>query len=270
MGAGGVVAALVAALATIFAAGCAAPEPVALADMAASHYSDPPEDPRVLPAPRVLADLDPTMALLDDKTRTWTLGVLGDSTGDAPDEWVYLTAHKLGAMYDRPVVIHDWNNAAQKYVSTTKTREGANAPVVVWNGSARGKNTSYSFQHWATMLPERPDLLIVNHGHNQSGAAAASAGIHSLIDWATAAWKVPPAAAVVLQNPRLDRFTKRQESVVATVREDWTGSLVAVIDAHSAYRKHNNMRSLLHEDGLHPNDAGSVVWAEAAFRTLTR
>jgi len=85
-------------------AGCAhTPPPVS--DKVAQYYSNPPK-PKAVKTPAALAS---TVALLKDPKRAWSIGVLGDSTGNAEDEWVYLLAVDLSVEYDRPVIILNWD-----------------------------------------------------------------------------------------------------------------------------------------------------------------
>jgi len=209
------------------------------------------------------------MELLKDPQRVWTLGVLGDSTGNGTDEWVYLTAEAMSVKYHRPVTIHNWNIDNNTYADATVVGEGAGKPIVIWNGSASGKNMEYSYQHRAVMIPEQPDLVIVNHGHNLGTAQEARVGSYKLVDWVTNAWEKSPAVAVTLQNPRTDKVADKHAAVVQSLRDQWTGAPVALIDAWKAFKDATpNTASLLRDDSFHPNPAGEVVWAEAVKRAL--
>jgi len=244
-------------------AGCVhTPPPVT--DKVAQYYSNPPK-PKAVKTPAALA---PTVALLKDPKRAWSIGVPGDSTGNGPDEWVYLLAKDLSAKYDRPVIIHNWDIEKNRYADTTTIGGGAGAPVTIWNGSASGKGLTYSFEHREAMLPSRPDLVIVNHGHNMATPQEARVGAYNLVDWATNAWDKPPAVAVTLQNPRVDGRAATHAAVVAELREQWTGTPVKLIDVEDAYKSAPDVAALVREDGFHPNPKGEVVWAEAVKRAL--
>lgn len=243
--------------------GCAStPPPVS--DKVAQYYSSPPPG---LSQPKA-AKLPDVMAKLADPAQPWTLGVIGDSTGDAKDEWVYKSVAALAAKHGRPAVIRTWSIDTQSYKPQETIAEGAGAPITVWNGSAAGKDTAYSKQFVTAMMPERPDLLIVNHGHNTVGGVQAKQGVYALVDWAVSAWPAPPAIAVMLQNPRTDANAVRQDSVVENLRGQWTGSDVTLIDAYKAFTDHGGLPGLLLPDGFHPNAAGSDVWTSAVLAVL--
>lgn len=251
-----------AGVSAMFIAGNRQPPPVS--ESVAEYVASPPTlapDPKAMP-------IGDSLALLDDPARTFTIGVLGDSTGNASDEWVYMAAYKLAAAYDRPAIIHDWSTETNTYVAESPIIEGEGAPIIVWNGSGPGKNTDYSMEFVDTMIPERPDLLIINHGHNLSSSGQAISGIADIVRWAFNTWDEPPAVALTLQNPRTDEQAERQDSIVRALRLHWGESSLALIDAHTAYIESGDLPALLREDGLHPNVEGSEVWAEAAMKVL--
>lgn len=227
-------------------------------------YTHPPTV-KAAPTPANLADVK---AKLADPSKPWTLAVAGDSTGNADDEWVYLLAKKISAKYGRPIVIHDWSIDTNAYSGHTTVGAGAGQPVQIWNASASGKNFTYSFEHRAVELPEQPDLLIVNHGHNIGTGQEARSGAFQLVDWALNKWPTPPAVAVTLENPRVDASAAKQEQVVEALRQQWAGSKVTLVDVHKAFSDAPNLPALLRDDGFHPNPKGEEVWAEAVWAGL--
>ncbi|QIG57697.1 tail fiber protein [Arthrobacter phage Shoya] len=210
------------------------------------------------------------MTLLKDKSRPWVFSVVGDSTGNAPDEWVYQVVEKLSATYDRPAVVHNWSIEENRYTTETSVGAGSGEPIVVWNGSASGMNGSYSMKHRLVMVPQAPDLMILSHGHNVANAAQSDREMAALVQWASAAWKTPPAVAVTLQNPRVDANAQRQADVVSGLRTLYKASDVPLIDVYTAFEKAGTGALVKPEDGYHPNLEGEKVWAATVLETLTR
>lgn len=208
------------------------------------------------------------VTLLDQPTRPWTLTVLGDSTGNESTEWVYLLGRQLSAKYSRPVVIHDWSIDTNNYSGQTPVGGGGNAPITVWNGSASGMTAGYSLQNFAAMAPQQPDLVIVNHGHNEPSADVALSEVGSLFNRVASAWPQPPAMALVLQNPRTDATAAVQEQVVQALRTHYADSKVSLIDAHAAFQNSGKLPTLLNPDGKHPNAAGERLWAQTVETAL--
>lgn len=210
------------------------------------------------------------MALLKDKSRPWVFSVVGDSTGNAPDEWVYTVVKQLSEDYDRPAVVHNWSVEENKYASQTAVGVGSGEPIIVWNGSASGMNGSYSMKHRLVMVPQAPDLMIVSHGHNVANADQNGREVSALVQWASVAWETPPALAVTLQNPRVDENAQRQADVVAGLRTLYKAANVSLIDVYTAFEKAGTDSLVNPEDGYHPNLEGEKVWAATVLQTLTR
>lgn len=225
--------------------------------------------PSVQSAPTEFAPTGQALEQLRDSEEQWTLAVLGDSTGDESDEWVHILTKRLAEETGRPAVIHDWSIDDERYDDTTEIR-GKGEPIVVWNGSAHGQTAVYSLRHRSDMVPERPDMVIISHGHNHQDSAAAVDEIGNLARWARTTWQEPPALAVTFQNPRLDNFENRQNATVGNLRKAWANKQnAATIDVFAAYRDTGDPAGLLDSDRLHPNDDGEQLWADTAWEALS-
>ena len=224
----------------------------------------------VTPDPSPTPSADPTvaasMALLDDAARPWTLQVLGDSTGNGPDEWVYLTARRISAKYHRPVLIHNWSVASNTYVDATTVGTGSNGRITIWNGSAPGKGTDYAMANFDAMAPAQPDLVIVSHGHNLIPPTAAKS-VAALLRHVEKAWSTPPAFAITLQNPqtRPAPGIATQDAVVAALR--FAFSARTLIDVHDAFPT-KDLGKIIGPDGVHPNSAGETIWSNVVCKAL--
>lgn len=210
------------------------------------------------------------MALLKQPGRPWTMTVLGDSTGNGGDEWVYLLARQISDQYDRPVTIHDWSIDTNKYVGATAVGAGRNAPITIWNGSASGKGADYTLANLGTMAPATPDLVIISHGHNEQTTVAARNDVAQLVQQVIDLWKGRAAAALILQNPRLDEAADRQVAVIGELRTVAAANpKMLTIDVFKAFSAQPDLASLLNpSDRFHPDAAGEQLWAETVAAAL--
>ncbi|MEX5237808.1 SGNH/GDSL hydrolase family protein [Kocuria arenosa] len=196
------------------------------------------------------------------------MAVLGDSTGNEDSEWVHLLTLALAEKTGRPAEVHTWSVDTESY-GMPKKYTGDGEPIIVWNASAPGKHTGYSLDHCHDMVPQRPDMLIVNHGHNQADARDTSEEVQSIANWARTSWRQPPALAVTLQNPRTDALADEHARIVARLRQDVPAQGAAIlIDVFSAFEASHDVSALLRPDGFHPSDAGETLWADVAWRSL--
>lgn len=165
--------------------------------------------------------------------------------------------------------VHTWDLETDSYGDVTKI-DGQGEPIVLWNGSASGRKGEYSLEHIEEMAPERPDLLVINHGHNQINAGDATRETKQIADWATRKWDKAPTIAVTLQNPSLGEREERQAGVVRALRDFWEDQdNVVLIDTWAAYEEYDDIESLLGGDKLHPSEAGSQLWADTAWEALS-
>lgn len=217
---------------------------------------------------RPFTPMNDAIARLEDTSRPWTMTVIGDSTGADQRWWVQEVVADLAQRTGRPAEVHWWSTDHNAYQQTT-TLEGNGEPIIVWNGSALGHNAGYSLDHRKALAPERPDVLIVNHGHNQASAEEAVTEIRTLLRWARAAWSEPPSLAITLQNIRTDNQAEKHEQVVDSLRHDWDkAESVVLVDVFSAFRSAEDLPSIMSSDGVHPTEKGQVLWADVVAKAL--
>ncbi|WP_166983477.1 SGNH/GDSL hydrolase family protein [Paramicrobacterium fandaimingii] len=208
---------------------------------------------------------------INDTTTPFVVTVAGDSTGNAPGEWVDRAFHTLADRLSRPLVIHFWNERTHKYDLTSRADGAADyAPIIVWNGSASGTTPAYSLKHLDQLMPEQPDTVIINHGlNNVRNPAGAAPEIQAFLKAVEARWDETIGYAVILENPRFDRWKEPFEDVVASIT-DWVQPLsnVLLIDVHEAYLESDNLNQLLFDDQLHPNPAGSQFTADVVLSAI--
>jgi hypothetical protein len=222
-----------------------------------------------IPSPATTTHSDFDVASINAALRTkrpYTIQVLGDSTGNARNEWVHLLSHQIADRYHRRVTVHDWQLADDGgeggYQLTTVYGQGPQ--VVVWNASGPGKDAQWSLAGYDDMVPDTPDLTLINHGHNNPVNAVS--GITNLV--AMAHHRGSKGVVVVLQNPRVDKpeRAKLEADTYRKVGRAVAGSAV-VVDVFDAYPT-TDVDKLLLPDRIHPNDEGQQLWADTVAAAL--
>lgn len=197
----------------------------------------------------------------------YVVSILGDSTSQVSNSWVFLVAEELSVRYERTVSVHTWDADLNRYAGLVTYGDGERE-VTIWNGSARGQSAQYSARWYEKLVPEPVDLTLVNHGHNNPWHAIA--GIDLLVKAALGNSKTAGGVVVILQNPRLgdEPRAKLEQRAIDELRAAYTGSNDAVIaDVNSKFQG-ADLPTLLNADGIHPNEEGHRLWAETVLATL--
>lgn len=194
---------------------------------------------------------DARSALGSEGSRTL---VLGDSTGDHPEEWVHVWAQSQ----DLPVAA--WRTQSEDgYDSESpETR--------VWSGSMPDATAAYPTEHWDAMWPaEDPDLVVLNLGHAYDSAEEAAPDLESLRK--DLAERVPQAPIVViLQNPRADDANAETREAIA----EWaTDAGLPTIDIAQAFAESDLLPADLRIDEFHPSQAGTELWVATVSEALS-
>ena len=184
-----------------------------------------------------------------------TISVLGDSTSNTRQEWVHLWAQALAG--DRPVSISHWNESTEEgFVEPdVLSTSGDRSPVTIWSGSQGGASAAYPVQRLDVMVPEPPDLVLLNFGHNQT-AETVQAQFQELLGAVRGSSEEVPVV-VVLQQPQAG---DANAEVRQLIREWAEAEGLAVVDVAAAFLAQDDFEDLL-EDPVHPNQEGSQLWA---------
>ncbi|GAP54015.1 gdsl-Like Lipase/Acylhydrolase [Arthrobacter sp. Hiyo6] len=217
-------------------------------------------------SPLKLADVLPK---LHAKDQEFVLTVIGDSTGFGPQAWVRQTVQRVADATGRPTSIRDWDSKIGDYGPPQHIGPAGKETLIVWNGSASGQNASYATAHLPAMLPQKSDLVIINHGHNSPVLMNATEHIRGLINaiWRTDSERA--AIVVIAQNPRLDAGAKVDADVVAMTKGlPSSYPTISVLDVYSLFTAAGDLAPLLSPDGLHPAAPGYKIWTDAAVKML--
>lgn len=180
--------------------------------------------------------------------------VLGDGTGDHPEEW----AHQWARSRDLPVA--SWQ------VESEDGYASQSADTRMWSGSMPGATADYLGEHAEAMWPAQdPDLVILNYGHAFGSPAQATTSMEGLR--ADLAERVPQAPIVViLQNPRADDANADTREAIG----EWAqGAGLPTIDAAQAFEDSSLLPADLRLDDFHPSIAGTEIWVDTVDAALT-
>jgi lysophospholipase L1-like esterase len=262
---GGAVAAALALTVVLTSVSHPAPPPVS-DKVQAAYDAGKTLAPTVRRVPDKLADVLPKLHTTKDE---FVLTVLGDSTGVGPQAWVRQTVERVAEASGRYTAIHEWSPDTGAYAPPVYVGPEGPVTLIVYNGSASGKNASYAAENLPALLPNKSDLIIINHGHNSPALLNAMEHIKRLINMIGGTANEYSAIVVTAQNPRLDAGAAVDAEVVAATRElPVTYPSISVLDAYAAFEAAGDLEPMLAGDGLHPAAPGHKVWADAAVKLL--
>jgi lysophospholipase L1-like esterase len=189
-----------------------------------------------------------------------TIAVLGDSTSNERSEWVHLWAEMLAE--DRPVTISHWNEADGTSYNGPDilSEDGEGSEVTIWSGSVAGATAASTAELLPGIVPERPDFVIYNFGHNSTVDVVADHfdELHSGIK--DVYGDLP--TIVILQNPQLDDANADvREAVEAWARANGADVIDVAADWPQAA-----WPWLV--DEVHPSQQGQQFWAETVAAAL--
>ena len=177
--------------------------------------------------------------------------VLGDSTGDGPDEWVRMWAESEG------LYVSNWQEG---YYA------GASEETRLWNASMQDEATADdALEQWDTVRPDNdPDVVLLSYGHyDDSGdeATESLAKLHEQLEEDLPDAKV----VVVLQNPEADDANAPVREAIGT----WAkGAGLPTIDVAAAFEESDLSADDLRLTEKQPSEAGQELWVETVQEAL--
>lgn len=150
---------------------------------------------------------------------------------------------------------------------------GQGQALRIYNGSVPGKRFDYQAARLAAMLPVAPDLVILNSGHNYgtggelsyisevSSLVANIRGMHPGVGIAASSQN-PEFAPWAGVSQHLRRLTALR---ILAFTQRWM--YIPILEAFLS--QPDGGRSMVNaEDGIHPEPAGSIIWADAVYKAL--
>lgn len=208
-------------------------------------------------------------AVLQQEDRVVVLA-LGDSTGNDVGEWTFRWAQALAET--RPTSIVPWNEWTEDGYIEPEVLSSAVAPradgvvlgeVVVWSGHQSGAPASYPANRIGAMVPEQPDLVVLNYGHNNTVRDVADELDRTLEALRAQVGDQVPVVVTLQQPQYADENAPVREAVQAWAR----ARDLPVIDVAARFNERDDPGELL-TDALHPNDEGSALWAQVVAEAL--
>lgn len=208
--------------------------------------------PSAEPAPQGL----PGVAALLAGDEDVTILVMGDGSGNEPDEWVALWAEDHLAK-DHRVKYKVWDADTRSYDSAG-TSGSTGSVVTLWNAGMTAPNLSTEDNRVAKVW-QPADLVILSYGHRNAATAigARLTAFHKAIK----AQDGNPIVLVMIQNPDPVATEVTQRETTQAV-EKWAKSAsLDTINVYDAFIADPAPRYLLVEADGSPTPKGSAIWA---------
>jgi lysophospholipase L1-like esterase len=198
--------------------------------------------------------------------------VVGDSTGDEPDEWVFLLTLELARLYPGySVNYYLWNRRSPGWPSIPWViQQGApgNHALNIWNMSVSGSRENYGLTYAESVIvPKEPDLLFVSYGHNDGDDTVRFRwGIQSLVE-TVAAQSPQTEILLIAQNP--ETGNSYQQAHAAELAQLASEEHVGLVDVLGAFEATGDPSAYV-RDGMHPTVGGSYLWMNTVLAALRR
>lgn len=209
------------------------------------------------------------LSQLENEITDLNIVLAGDSTGDATTEWFYLLAEAVATAYPAwSIKYRPWNNGTLQYppASEVVIQTGTGARTLTfWNASVSGAVASMhgGANFNAVFEQVSPDLVFLSYGHNGGTSAIRQLSYFSAIiePLQTRLQDIP--VVIIGQNPTTidDTMSEKVEVLRALAGRNGYG----FIDVHNAFLNAGVSLPSLMADTVHPNAAGSQLWADTVF-----
>ena len=208
-------------------------------------------------------DLDAVRDVLADGAPV-VVAALGDSTGNETWEWVYEWGRALAS--DRPVEVVSWNEWTEDgYIDPVELGSGQDGgTVTLYAGHQSGAGAAYPAGRLEALVPEEPDLVILNYGHNDTVDSVRS-GTADTLEALRQRFGGGLPVVVTLQQPQADDANAEVRAALADLAAD---EGLPTIDVAAAFEATGDPAVLL-ADTVHPDEDGAALWARTVDGTLT-
>jgi hypothetical protein len=198
--------------------------------------------------------------------------VVGDSTGNADDEWVRLFTNYLAPLYPAYTVNY--------YLYDTGTGDFPASPVVVQTGSGSFKLNVYNASVAGTIpqyflgshfgairdIAVAPDLLIVNHGKNMTAQYSNAFStpwryLSQATEFTETIWQVWPNAGFIWVAQAPNRDDNNMAIAMDMIQSVARLRGIGVANVYDLYINAGKP-SAWYVDNLHPSDAGTQVYLQ--------
>ncbi|MGC5584261.1 SGNH/GDSL hydrolase family protein [Ornithinimicrobium sp. W1665] len=205
---------------------------------------------------------DEARAVLDQDGPV-VVAALGDSTGNETWEWVYAWGRTLAS--ERPVRVVSWNEWTEDgYIDPVLLGQDAEGEAVtIYSGHQSGAGAAYPVERMDALVPEEPDLVILNFGHNDS-VESVREGTSRTLSTLRERFGAEIPVVVTLQQPQADDANADVRRALAELATD---EGLPTIDVAAAFEETGDPGALL-ADRVHPDEDGALLWARTVGETL--
>lgn len=198
-------------------------------------------------------------ATVDANVRDVSVLILGDSTSDGVTEWARVLTGYLPDLFPTHTIKYaKWTSEAWPAASTIAAGTGSNS-ITIYNGSVAGSLANHFVaDRWDSgVVAIDPDLVITNYGHNHQGEVQ---GPYADLMYRFAT-ELPSSPVIIGgQTP----INGGDNSNLVEAMRAWADDIGAgYVDIHNLFLASPTAIGSLLSDSIHPNDDGSVLWAEA-------
>lgn len=208
------------------------------------------------------------LSLLTKGVEDATFLLISDSTGTST-YWSPNFFAQLAAQFPAyTVTLRYWNNTTFVYDAPTTIQTGSGAQTLaIYNCSISGANTAtFLDQYFEDRIPEvRPDFAMISLGHNENPEAERWGPQY--LELLTSVIQGCPEAGLCLiaQNPAsADTNQELRANVYAEFAAVYGAGFIDVCQVFNE----NGGAAALTTDGIHPNVAGSSLWANTVAQAF--
>lgn len=210
-----------------------------------------------------------------------TIVINSDSTGATSTGWVIQTAQWLADQFPAYTVnYYLWDDGTDAWpVSADVLQTGTGSYILtVWNAGVGGSSTGHFQGSRFPNLIQNADLVMINHGFNQSGPVDSDTlrqyRRNQYLAFADEFAQANPNAGVVLIGQPPDGRTGREEwqaqkNIQYARAAGWRGW--GFINVHRAWIEYGDWQTdLTLGDQVHPTVAGAALWAGLVQAAMER
>ncbi|MGC0237263.1 GDSL-type esterase/lipase family protein [Arthrobacter sp. SD76] len=223
---------------------------------------------------------DVNLLIVGDSTTAKTAAT--DQTGTQVDTWGERLPAALAAEYPTHTISTRWYNDGTSTYDAATTIAGSGARTIhLWMGAVPGKETGYPIARASSLLATPAaagvDLLVIAHGHNENnvtsgGNTATDAKLRdryvaNVEQIRTYTGNAPTVITSQNPAPALAGFSERRADIYRSYAAERGYGFVDVCAAFYADGR-SIADVLIQTDGLHPANAGAVVWLNAMMKPL--
>lgn len=258
-------------LVALLLAACGGQATAPVTPSSASSSVSTPASPKptltIAPVPTPIPGMSEVHSLLRS-SEDLDIVIVSDSTADELSEWPALWGQEMSA--DHAVTLNRWISSRSEYQPNPISVDGPSRQI--WNCAVSGWRPENFYYMIEGCLPADPSFVIISLGHNNnSDPTQAVPQLEVLLGRIRYLTPTEVPIVITLQNPETAPARIANAEAVIEAQREWAqANDYPIIDAYDAFMNApHTVDVYLKSDGLHPNEAGSQLWAATVIETLT-